>query len=55
MNLALASVSYNAIQAKRTQQHEGREVRGAALLTAPCARQKYQYVSAHDRGTPDDD
>ena len=54
-NLALASVSYNAVQVERTQQHEGHELRGAALLTAPCARQKYPYVSAHVRRTPDDD
>ena len=55
MNLARASVSYNTVQVERTQQHEGRELRGAPLLTGTCARQKDRYVPAHVRVTPDDD
>ena len=55
MNLALAFVSDNAIQVDRTQNHEGRELRGAPWMAGSCARQKDRYASAHVRGKTDDD
>ena len=54
MNLAIASVANHAVQVDRTQNHEGRELRGAPLLVATCALQKDRYVCAHVRGTTDD-
>ena len=55
MNLARSSVSSNEVQGETTQEHEERERRCAPFLTAPSAGQKYQYVYADVRGTPDDD
>ena len=55
MNVAHASVSYIAVKVDRTQKHQGREMRGAPLLIATCARQKDRYVRAHVRVTHDDD
>ena len=55
MNLALAAVSYNVLKEERTQQNDGREVRGATLLTALGARKNYPYVSVHVRWSPDHD
>ena len=54
LNLALASVSTNAVQLARTQIPEVRELRVAPLLAATCARQKARYEFTHVRGTTDD-
>ena len=54
MNLALASVSPNAVQLARTQNPEMRELRVAPLLASSCARQKARYECTHVRGTTDD-
>ena len=54
LNLALASVSTNAVQLARTQIPEVRELRVAPLLAATCVRQKARYMYTHVRGTPDD-
>ena len=53
-NLALAIVSYNAVDVERTQNPEGRGLRGAPLLAAKCLRQNDRYVCAHVRETTDD-
>ena len=44
LNLALASVSSNAVQVARTQNPEVRELRVAPFLASTCARQKARYV-----------
>ena len=55
MNFALASVGNNGVQEDRTQNHERRELRGAPLLAASCAREQVRYVSEHGGKTPDAD
>ena len=51
----LGSVSSIAVQVDRREEHEGRDVRVAPLLTGPSSRQMCHYVSAHVRWTIDDD
>ena len=55
MNLAVASVSDNALQVELTKEYMWREIRGARFPTPTCARQKDQYVSDNLRGIIDPD
>ena len=54
LNLALASVSTNAVQLARSQIPEVRELRVAPLHAATCARQMARFEFTHVRWTTDD-